>query len=327
MSRWAPKVLETLGWVVVVSMVGLCITQWFGVEGRRSIAALQALTPWVLVWAAPIALAASLTRRHPLALIALVPVTTLLTLSYPIVFHDDAPGAAAGAPTLTIAYANVYYLNPTPDLAVRALLAADADVMVMVELATPLLNALLATVPADDYPYRTGTQRGNAGAISVWSRVPIRSGGVVDVRTRASVDATLDVGGRTVHLLAVHPTSPTTDAAEWAAQLEEVGGRATSSTLPTIVLGDFNASRWHPAFRALLDRGLRDAHEALGHGWSTSWPMDDGLTPPPFVRIDHALFDDGIAPIAIGDLQVPGSDHRGFVVSVSLTEAGVTRAG
>ena len=35
-------------------------------------AVLQALTPWVLIWAAPIALAASLSRRHALALVALV---------------------------------------------------------------------------------------------------------------------------------------------------------------------------------------------------------------------------------------------------------------
>lgn len=327
MSRWVPKVLEAVGWVAVALMIGLCLTQWFGLDGRRSIAALQAMTPWLLMWAAPIALAASLTRRHPLALASLVPLLTLLVLSYPIVFHDDAPRAAAGAPTLTVAYSNIYYRNPTPEAAVRALLAEDADVMVMVELATPLLNALLAAVPPDDYPYRTGTQRGDAGAISLWSRFPITTGGVVKVEDRRTIDVTLDVGGSTVRVLAVHPNPPTLDADRWRQQLEAIGDRAVASEVPTIVVGDLNASRWHPSFRTLLDRGLRDAHETLGHGWSTSWPMDDGVTPPPFVRIDHALFDDGVTPLAIRDLPMPGSDHKGFVVTFGLTEAGVTRAG
>ena len=327
LARWAPRTLEIVGWVAVALMIGLCITQWFGIDGRRSIAALQAMTPWLLVWAAPIALAASLTRRRPLALAALVPVLTLLVLSYPIVFHGGAPRAAAGAPTLTVAYSNVYFRNPSPDLAVQALLAQDADVMVMVELATPLLNALRAAVPPDDYPYRAGNERNDAGAISLWSRFPITDGGVVQMEGRHSIDVTLDVDGSAVHLLAVHANPPTVDARLWRKQLGAIGDLAVASPRPTIVIGDFNASRWHPSFRSLLDRGLRDAHETLGHGWSASWPMDDGVMPPPFVRIDHALFDDGITPLALRELQVPGSDHEGFVVTFGLTDDGVRRAG
>ena len=56
--------------------------------------------------------------------------------------------------------------------------------------------------------------------------------------------------------------------------LATIGDEATSPGPPTIVVGDFNASRWHPPFRRLLRRGLRDSHEWLGHGFSTSWPND-----------------------------------------------------
>ena len=55
MPRWTPKPLETLGWLALLPMFGLCLTLWLGYDGRRTIAAFQALTPWVLVWAAPIA--------------------------------------------------------------------------------------------------------------------------------------------------------------------------------------------------------------------------------------------------------------------------------
>ncbi len=64
MPRWVIRTLDTIGWLALVPMLALCVTLCFGIEGRRTIAAFQALTPWVLVWAAPIALAASLGRRH-----------------------------------------------------------------------------------------------------------------------------------------------------------------------------------------------------------------------------------------------------------------------
>ncbi len=316
-------ILETLAWLGLLPMIGLCIAQWFGIEGRRTITAFQALTPWVLVWALPIALIATVTRRHPLALTALVPLATLLVLSYPIVFHADAPKVAANSPHLTIAYANLLYSNPVPAQAAEALLQEDVDVMVLVELDTPLHNAMVRATPAGDYPYRVERANRGSESIGVWSRFPIESGGAVMVSERPSIDVVLNVDGRSVRLFAVHPYPPTHDAVGWSRQLKAISERAAGSTLPIIVMGDFNGSRWHPSYRALLEKtGLRDSHETLGHGWSMSWPMDEGLLPPPFVRIDHALFGDGITPLAIADLEAPGSDHKGFVVTFGFTQAG-----
>lgn len=304
-------------------MIGLCVTQWLGIEGRRTITALQALTPWVLVWALPIALVATATRRHPLALTALIPLVTLLALSYPMVFNTGAPKAAADSPHLTIAYANVLYSNTSPDQAARTLLGADADVMVMVEIATPVHEAVVRATPSGDYPYRSERIDRGASSIAVWSRYPIIAGGVEEVARRPTVDVVVEVKGRSARILGVHPYPPTHNAVGWSEQLEAIGRLAADSTLPTIVVGDFNASRWHRSFRDLLATGLRDSHEALGHGWGASWPMDRGVLPPPFVRLDHALFRDGITPLAIEGLDVPGSDHRGLVATYAFTESSV----
>ena len=40
---------------------------------------------------------------------------------------------------------------------------------------------------------------------------------------------------------------------------------------------------------------------------------------PTFVRLDHALMTDGLVATGIDDIDIPGSDHRGFVVSVATT--------
>ncbi|MDO8361616.1 MAG: endonuclease/exonuclease/phosphatase family protein [Actinomycetota bacterium] len=327
MSRWAPKTLEVLGWTALLPMLGLCVTQWFGIEGRRTIAAFQALTPWVLVWAAPIALAASLTRRHPLAIASLAPLITLLALSAPVVFHGSAPAAAAGSPRLTIAYANALYSNPTPERAAAELLSSDADVLVIVELSNPMRQSMEALVAEGDYPFRDQTPFGGAGGIGIWSRREIVSGGIVAVDGRPTVDVVLDVDGSEMRVLGVHPYPPTFNAHSWSQQLAAIGDTFAASTLPTVVVGDFNGSRWHPSFRNLLGHGLRDTHEVLGLGWSVSWPMDEGLLPPTFVRIDHALFGTGVTPTSIRDVVISGSDHKGFVVTFAFTTSAAVSSG
>jgi endonuclease/exonuclease/phosphatase (EEP) superfamily protein YafD len=87
-----------------------------------------------------------------------------------------------------------------------------------------------------------------------------------------------------------------------------------------LVVGDFNATYWHPPFRRLTGDGLTDAHVVHGRGLSVSWPTD--LVIPPFVRLDHVLTGNGLIPTEIVDFDVPGSDHRGFVVTVVPADRG-----
>ena len=316
------RTLHALGWVAIVPMLGLCATQWFGVDGRRTFVAFQAITPFVLFCAAPIALAACLGRRHSLAITALVPLTTLMALSFPIVFHADPPAVAEGAPRFSIAYSNMLYFNTTPDAAAARMIATDADVLVLIEITPPLHDSLIAALAEsgnDYYPYRVGTTRRGSESIELWSRRPIVSGGLVELGNRPAIDVMLDIDGAQVRVVAVHPYPPTFDAPGWQTQLQEIGDAVAGTATPTLLIGDFNGSRWHPSFRRLLDRGWLDAHEVLGHGWSVSWPMDEGWLPPQFVRIDHALFRNGITPTGIDDFEVPGSDHKGYRVDFGFT--------
>lgn len=317
------KTLHTIGWLAIVPMLIVCVSQWVGADGRRTLVTLQALTPWVLIWAAPIALAACLGRRHALAIASIVPITTLMVLSYPIVFHAEPQPVAASSLRFSIAYSNLLFLNPSPSDAAARMLATDADVLVLVEVTPRLHDALVEELSAgdnnDDYPFRVGTTSRSSESIELWSRHPIVSGGLVEIGGRAAVDVVLDIDGTDVRVVGVHPYPPTFNAPGWQEQLEAIGDAASSSDMPTVLIGDFNGSRWHPSFRRLLGRGWQDAHEVLGHGWSVSWPMNEGWLPPQFVRIDHALYRDGLTPTGIDDFEVPGSDHKGYRVDFGFT--------
>ena len=306
----------------MVPMLGLCATQWFGIDGRRTFVAFQAMTPYVLFCAAPVALAACLGRRHSLAITAIVPLTTLMVLSFPIVFHADPPAVAENSPRFSIATSNMLFVNPTPSAAAARLIATDADVLVFIEVTRPLHDALVAVLAEsghDDYPYRVGTNTLGSESIELWSRRPIVSGGLVELGDRPAIDVMLDIDGTEVRVVAVHPYPPTFNALGWQSQLQTIGDAAAGTGTPTLLIGDFNGSRWHPSFRRLLERGWQDTHETLGHGWSVSWPMDEGWFPPQFVRIDHALFRNGLTPTGMDDFEVPGSDHKGYRVDFGFT--------
>ena len=171
-------------------MLGLCLTQWFGVDGRRTFVAFQAMTPLDLIWAAPIALVACIGRRHALAITALVPLTTLMVLSYPIIFHADPAPVAADAPRLSITFANLLFYNQTPDDAAARTIASDADVLLLVEVTPPLHDAMVAAAAAADadYPYHVGTSSGGSEAIELWRRHRIISGSLVEIDNRRAID-------------------------------------------------------------------------------------------------------------------------------------------
>ena len=93
---------------------------------------------------------------------------------------------------------------------------------------------------------------------------------------------------------------------------------ATSPGPPTIIVADLNAARWHPPLRRLLARGWRDVHEAAGRR-----PAACRGRPPGGGRSrSSASTTPSSAPAStsstVCDLTVPGSDHRGFVVTVAL---------
>jgi endonuclease/exonuclease/phosphatase (EEP) superfamily protein YafD len=118
----------------------------------------------------------------------------------------------------------------------------------------------------------------------------------------------------------VHPPNPLENIHPWRDEIHGLARRAAVNDAPCIVVGDFNATFWHPPFRSLFEAGWRDAHVLTGRGFSSSWPNHLRWLPP-FLRLDHALVDGSLEVTEAVDVDLPGSDHRGFVVSVIVNRA------
>ncbi|MFK8023752.1 MAG: endonuclease/exonuclease/phosphatase family protein [Ilumatobacter sp.] len=308
------RVFEATGWLVTASVGLVLLTQTLGWEGGTLIAVLQALTPIGLVAAIAVAAIAALSRSHLLALGSGAVVVGLLVLSIPLAFPADRLEPGDGAVGVSVASVNILFDNRQvielgADLAERSPDVIAFSEFIQWHRRTLRVNGLRA-----QYPHRIDVDPQLGSGMSIWSKYPIVDWEVADPNGRI-VDATIDGPDGVFRLLSVHPRTPIHDFALWIETLGEIARLAADDDSPTLVVGDFNASYWHPAYREILDNGLVDAHIATRDPWSTSWPTDRLI--PPFVRLDHALVDDRLAVIDLVDFQPPGSDHRGFVVTVA----------
>jgi endonuclease/exonuclease/phosphatase (EEP) superfamily protein YafD len=309
----AGRIGLVLGWAVTTAIAALAVTQVAGWTGNRYVAALQALTPYVLAAAMPLAAAALAFRRWALAATNAVVAVVFVVLSWPLLHPPDQPAVADGTTPVRVFHANLLYRNEHIDDVAQAVAAVGADVLAFTEYTRPHAVALRDSPLAEGYPYRIEYIASAAAGTALWSRYPLVERDGPQGASRA-VFATVEAPEPFTRV-ALHTHSPHNTVQERHAELERLTAPPITTGDRTLVIGDLNTSYWHPVFRDLLAQGWRDAHQLMGRGFSTSWPND--VQPfPNFVRIDHAVVNGGLVVSALDDVHVPGSDHVGFVVTV-----------
>jgi endonuclease/exonuclease/phosphatase (EEP) superfamily protein YafD len=301
------------GWLVTAAVGLLMLTQASGWDGFKFVAIVQALTPYLLLGVAPIAVLACWTRTDRLAVMSSLVGVSGLILAAPLVFAADQPAHADDAAVFNVAAVNLLFNNPVVDEVADELLALGLDAILLTEY-TPDHRAVMRSHPLSEaYPYKIESDGQLASGIAFWSRYPITE--EEPPRTfKQTLYITVEAPDGPVRVLGVHPPTPIFRFDSWLDDLNIFGEVGRRLQQPTLIIGDFNASYWHPAFRDILNKGFTDAHTAHGRGFSSSWPTDEWV--PAFVRLDHALTGNGLVSTGVEDFAVPGSDHRGFVVSV-----------
>ena len=261
-----------------------------------------------------LALAAAL-RRWRLAAAAAVLVLAHLLLVAPAVTADERPPGAADAPRLRVVTANLYVLNPDPAAAGRALRALRPDVLVVPELSAEGLAGLREAGLLEDLPHSVAELGTREETVGLFSRLPLQDTGTRTAAGRELPRATVTVGGRDVRVLAAHPLPPVSVLQDlWRDSLADLAQEVEQVDLPLVVAGDLNGDRDHAGFRALLDAGLRDAHDALGRGLARTWPA-----PLPVLHLDHVLVrGEPLVPVDLREVRIPGSDHLAVVAEIAV---------
>ncbi|MEO7352113.1 MAG: endonuclease/exonuclease/phosphatase family protein [Marmoricola sp.] len=308
--------------LALVVLVVVSLTRFMRFEAREIIL-IAAFSPYALIGYVLLLLgflvAARRNRRRPLLLLGAVAsmVGILAHVSWlsPLFFADEDD--RTGRPDLTVLTANLDGGQADALTPVSAVRDHDVDLVVLVEVTPSTLDRLLARGLGDLLPYHRGAPSQTDQGTMVFSRFPLGqakslslSKGGLDLRVLAA---------HPFRLLVVHTSQPVKHASTWVKDLVAVRAAAASSIGggDTVVAGDFNATRDHRQFRAVLGLGLRDAAEQSGAGWQPTWPTRDWKAwLRPLVTIDHVLTSDAYVARRTYTVEPEDTDHLALIAEL-----------
>lgn len=223
---------------------------------------------------------------------------------------DDRPATDAGftvlSLNLTVGRADVDQLRQHAD---------GADVLVLVEV-TDEAYAAVEQALGDRFPHRTPANADARSGSMIMSRFALS-----DIRPLdgffPQVSATTQVPGLgAVQIVATHPCNPFCAEGMWSADHRKLLRRADElGDRPTVIAGDFNATREHGPIRRLSDHGYRSGTDIVGAGWQPTYPANSWL--PPMIEIDHVFVNDPLTVTSIDTITVGGADHLGLLTHVA----------
>jgi endonuclease/exonuclease/phosphatase (EEP) superfamily protein YafD len=230
----------------------------------------------------------------------------------PLFVPDGRTATSAGFTLLSL---NTFKGEADPAEVVTA--AAQADVVVLLEVTPTLAASLDGRGWRSRYPYRAGLNGSSVSNTVVFSRYPltgsvqIGEGSFDEWLTTASLP---DLGA--VRLLGVHACNPYCGGNRWA-QEHAVLQRVVRQNLdrPLLVAGDFNAVDDHGPMQQLRRLGMRSATDLVGAGWLPTYPANKVV--PPLLPIDHVLLDTRLTATALHRVPIGGTDHLGLLATVA----------
>jgi endonuclease/exonuclease/phosphatase (EEP) superfamily protein YafD len=235
------------------------------------------------------------------------------------------PGTTLGQP-LQVLSLNVFRRSDEHARVIEYVRATRPDVAVFVE-ATPAWRDALAAL-ADQLPYEAYAPGAGSHGILIRSRHLLARVTTVDLggQPEGGLSAWLAPHGHPIELLGVHlrwPMSPDS-AAMRNRELAGLAAYASRASVPLVVVGDFNATRYTTPFARMLRAGrLGDC--AAGRGLHATWPS---RFPPGYLQIDHCLHTEGVWVDRFEVGPFVGSDHYPLRAVLRVPDsAGLASAG
>jgi endonuclease/exonuclease/phosphatase (EEP) superfamily protein YafD len=326
--KWGAPVSVVLAVALTVLALPFLVARAAGGQPPNPGPKLAALAPAGTVPAvAGVALAAF--SSWWLALILALPAALLVSWQLPPVRSarrlPAAPGPGGEGATLRVLTLNVKGGVADAEAITASVAALDVDVLAVQELTSGLVRRLALSGLADLLPQSQLEPREGSRGTGLWTRWPLTPLPSVAGLTAATLRVRVDPpGGPAVTVTAVHPVAPVADREHrWREELGLIQAILGSTSGPQLAAGDFNASRDHGPFRALLRSGFVDcADAARRRSWpGFTWPADRRY--PPLMRLDHVLAPrDGAVVHEARTIRVPGSDHEGVLAVLEFRSPG-----
>lgn len=246
--------------------------------------------------------------------------------------RDPGPGDPPGGPLLTVLAANLCRTEHDAGAQARAVLAVDADVLLLTEVTPATAEALHGAGLATTHPHAVlAPDEGYFGS-AVASRHPLTDRGGHDLGGRRGQLADVHVDGTDVRVVPVHTQAPIHDhdVAVWHGSIEANAGVADDAPGPVVLAGDWNATGGHRRLRrALARRDLVDAQVRRGHRWFPTWPTAAHplmwVPATPVLTLDHVVVSPDVAVVGLERLPLPATDHLALRAALRLPAAAPVR--
>lgn len=225
----------------------------------------------------------------------------------------------SGGQRLSITIINVLQTNRLADRVLRELKAADADVVLCVEVDAwwrDRLDALLIT-----HPHTLQCPLSNKYGMALYSRLPLlapRLEFLVQSDIPSMQALVVLPNQRQVWLNCVHPRPPAPQESDTSlprdAELLVVARRVQDARLPVVVCGDLNDVAWSRTTRR-FQKISRLLDPRKGRGMFSTFPAHlPGLRFP----LDHIFHSDSFRLVSLRRLTYVGSDHFPVHATLSL---------
>jgi endonuclease/exonuclease/phosphatase (EEP) superfamily protein YafD len=307
--------LSAIAYIGCASLLVFSFIRWTDYENEWALA-LYGVTPWLFLPVYGSVGFAFRARKWVLLALSIFVVMVHVTTIWP----DNKPpnrlsAEVRSAPRLRVFSANLYALNPDISGIIDEVRAHDPDIAVFEEVTRAHRARLLSDPALKGLSNRVSSTSSDT---MVFSRLPIESSEIWFKTSRPMARARVSTAIGSVEVVAVHTVAPINDGAvaRWRQMLDALHDLAQARSTPLLLVGDFNATMYHPRFVDLLDAGLTDAHSARGTGFTGTWPRDQRF--PPLLRIDHALSSKELVPVKATYGTGRGSDHRPIIVEYAL---------
>jgi endonuclease/exonuclease/phosphatase (EEP) superfamily protein YafD len=315
MSRRIGGVAPWVAWGLTLVWALWALVRLLGLETGSLMVAVIAFTPY-MAFSSPVpVVAAAVLRAWEAAAVAILAAIVLLALVLPRAFGGPTEPAGSAGPTLRVLASNMRLGKGNPRALVDLVRELDVDLLSVEELTPKLARELDAGGLDTLLPHRVLLAGGGSQGGGLYSRLALGPGeGVRLPGGFPLIPLPVQVAGAPpVEVASVHTSPPTSSL--WDEDLAVIPSAAASPL--RILIGDFNATLDHDAFRALVDRGYDDAAAELGDGLTATWPVGRRVLPPLFA-IDHVLADERIGIREFSAHDIPHSDHRAVFAELQL---------
>ncbi|WP_433206157.1 endonuclease/exonuclease/phosphatase family protein [Lentzea sp. CA-135723] len=297
--------------VCALAFVAAALVRLLGIDGTRYMIAATSLTPYYTVVGLLIGLFALMRRRWVIGLTMTLVGIVLVANVAPRAFSDARPNGVGQQVRLMTS--NLLTGIADAEFLVQEVKRRGVDVLAMQELTPEMVRDLERAGLNQVLPNRVFLDEPGGSGSGIASRFPLQRRNLTPPGTLQQAGAVVDLPGKDIEVVSVHPLPPVVTDGPEAWQRELAGLPSPDSTGALRVLaGDFNATLDHVGLTRLLNKGYVDAADQVGKGLIHTWPSDSGVWPPP-VTIDHVLVDSKILVDTVDVFDVPGSDHRAVV--------------